>query len=247
MRQANRKYSVSGSVVKERLEIFWVVLFRVRLFIKLAFGYEPLILNFDPSPFHHNETGSQNKPTLALRGSTVPVVEGSSDVKSRWTGNFTTQSRFNGVVGDAMPAAELMFKAEPDKRVDERLYKFRSSRGFPEWFTVTVGPKGSYREQDIIEWLRRHLEPWRDGRDWRIYMCDDAGAHKTQNVWNFCWSRGYVRIVLGGGTTLLRKRATPTSTNMCAASMARRSPACSWKRCGTVRWSQKWHMRNACS
>ena len=32
-------------------------------------------------------------------------------------------------------------------------------------------------------------------------MCDDAGAHKTQNVWNFCWSRGYVRIVLGGGTT----------------------------------------------
>ena len=34
-------------------------------------------------------------------------------------------------------------------------------------------------------------------------MCDDAGAHKTQNVWNFCWSRGYVRIVLGGGTTLV--------------------------------------------
>ena len=77
-----QKNSVRRSVVKKRMEIFWVVLFRVRLFIKLVFGYEPLILNFDQSLFHHNETGSQNKPKLAVRGSTVPVVEGSSDVKS---------------------------------------------------------------------------------------------------------------------------------------------------------------------
>ena len=78
MRMANRKYAVPRHVVKERLEIFWVVLFRIRQCIMLAFGYDPLILNFDQSPFHHNETGSQNRPTLGVRGSAVPVVEGNS-------------------------------------------------------------------------------------------------------------------------------------------------------------------------
>jgi len=175
-----------------------------------VFGYDPLILNFDQSPFHHNETGSQNKPTLAVRGSTVPVVEGNSDVKSRWTANLTTQSRFTDSSGDPMPcpssggpmpAAECMFKAEKDGVVDARLQAFLRSRGFPQWFTVTVGPKGSYREHDIIAWLQKHLEPWRDGRDWRIYLCDDYACHKGNNVWNLCWSRGYIRHVHGGGTT----------------------------------------------
>ena len=201
MRLANRKYAVPRHVIKERLDIFWCNLFRIRKFIILAFGYDPLLLNFDQSPFHHNETGSQNKPTLAVRGSTVPVVEGNSDVKSRWSANLTTQSRFTGTSGGPMPAAECMFKAERDAQVDQRLQEFRRSRGFPDWFTVTVGPKGSYREVDIIEWLKRHLEPWSDGRDWRIYMCDDYAAHKTKNVWSLCWSRGYVRMVHGGGAT----------------------------------------------
>ena len=173
MRMANKKYAVPRHVVKERMEIFWVVIFRLRLFIVMEFGYDPLILNFDQSPFHHNETGSQNKPTSAVRGSIVPVVEGNSDVKSRWAGNFTTQSRFIGSVGDPMFAAECMFKAEKDGPVIARLEEFHRSRGFPPWFTVTVGPKGSYREHDVIEWLRKHLEPWSEGRDWRIYLCDD--------------------------------------------------------------------------
>ena len=133
----------------------------------------------------------------------MPVVKGSSDVKSRWTANLTTQSRFTGSIGDPMPAAECMFKGEKDGPVDKRLQEFLRSREFPPLFTVTVGPKGSYREYDIILWLRRHLEPWTDGRDWRIYSCDDYAAHKTDNVWNMCWSRGYIRIVHGGGATLV--------------------------------------------
>ena len=100
-----------------------------------------------------------------------------------------------------MPAAECMFKAEPDGPVDKRLQEHLRSRGYPAWFTVTVAPKGSYRECDVIEWLRKHLEPWRPGRDWRIYLCDDYVCHKTENVWKLCWSRGYVRIVHGGGST----------------------------------------------
>ena len=80
MKQANRKYAVPRPIVKERMEIVWVVIFRLRYFILLVFGYDPLLLNFDQSPFHHNETGSQSKATLAIKGATVPVVEGNSDV-----------------------------------------------------------------------------------------------------------------------------------------------------------------------
>ena len=146
MRCANRKYAVPRHVQKERMEIFWVVLFRVRLFIFLKFGYDPLILNWDQSPFHHNESGSQNKQILAVRCSTVPVVEGNSDVKSRWTAQLTTSSQFAAVAGCPdcpKPPAECMFKAAPDGPVDARLQEFLRSRGFPTWFTVTTGPKGS--------------------------------------------------------------------------------------------------------
>ena len=94
-----------------------------------------------------------------------------------------------------------MFKAEKGGPVEARLQEFLRSRGFPPWFTVTVGPKGSYREYDIIAWLQKHLEPWSPGRDWRIYLCDDYSAHKTKNVWNLCLPRGYIRLVHGGGCT----------------------------------------------
>ena len=204
MRFANRKYAVPRHVQKERMEIFWVVLFRVRLFIFLKFGYDPLILNWDQSPFHHNESGSQNKQILAVRCSTVPVVEGNSDVKSRWTAQLTTSSQFTAVAGCPdcpKPPAECMFKAVPDGPVDARLQEFLRSRGFPTWFTVTTGPKGSYREQDIISFLKKHLEPWSEGRDWRIMLADDFSAHKSENVWAFCWSRGYILLIHGGGST----------------------------------------------
>ena len=79
-------------MLNERLDIGWVNIFRIRLFIFLVFGYDPLILNWDQSPFHHNESGSQNKPTLGVRGSTVPVVEGNSDTKSRWTAHLMAAS-----------------------------------------------------------------------------------------------------------------------------------------------------------
>ena len=94
-----------------------------------------------------------------------------------------------------------MFKGEPGGQLYARLQEFLRSRGFPSWFTVAVAPKGSYREQDIIAWLKKHLEPWQKGRDWRIMLGDDYGPHKTDNVFELCWSRGYIMGTHGGGTT----------------------------------------------
>ena len=201
MRQANRKYQAPRHAQKQRMELFWVTLFRIRLFIRSAFGYEPVIYNFDQTPYHHNETGSQNKATLGVRGSTVPVVEGNSDVKSRWTANLTTCSEFTAVAGGSMPWSECVFKGAIDGRLDARLKCYHRSRGFPSWFTVTTGPKGSYRERDVIEFLKKHLEPWRPGRRWHILLADDYTARKSDNVFQLRWSRGYILLVHGGGCT----------------------------------------------
>ena len=205
MRRANRKCVVPRHVQKERLEMGWVSLFRIRLFMRLAFGYEPVLYNFDQSPYHHNETGSQNKATLGVRGSTVPVVEGNADVKSRWTANLTTCSEFTAVAGGSMPWSECMFKGAKDAKLDARLKAFGRSRGFPSWFTVTTGPKGSYRERDIIELLKKRLEPWRPGRRWHALLADDYMAHKSDHVFQLCWSRGYVVLSHGGGNTPVAK------------------------------------------
>ena len=47
MRRANRIFQVPRSVLKERLEILWVNLFRVRFLIQSVFNYDPTIVNFD--------------------------------------------------------------------------------------------------------------------------------------------------------------------------------------------------------
>ena len=94
LKQANRKYQVPRAVVKERLEIFNVNLFRLRLLCLRLLGYEPAMLNFDQSPFHNNETGAQDKPTLDVRGGKVPLIEGNTVVKMRWTADHSTCSEF---------------------------------------------------------------------------------------------------------------------------------------------------------
>ena len=64
-----------------------------------------------------------------------------------------------------------------------------------------MGQKGSYREHDVISFFKKHLEPMKDGRGWRIIFADDYAAHKSENVCSLCWERGYVLIVHGGGAT----------------------------------------------
>ena len=106
LRKASRRYAVPKNVLKERLELFWVSLFRVRQLAALALGYEPMLLNWDQSPYHHNETGSQNKPTLVVRGIAVRVVEGNSDCTSRWAANLTTCSSEAAVAATFTPPCE---------------------------------------------------------------------------------------------------------------------------------------------
>ena len=89
------------------------------------------------------------------------VVDGTNDVTSRWTVNLTTRSEVTAVAGGAMSWSECMFKASIDGPRNAKFQENRRSPGYPSWFTVTTGPPWSDR---VLQFLERHLEPWREGR-----------------------------------------------------------------------------------
>ena len=202
LRKANRRYKLPKRILEERLEIYWINLHRLRALAVECLGYDLEMENFDQSPFHNNETGAQNKPSLSLAGSySVPLVEGRHDVLERWTGQFTTWSNADRIMAEGPPYCELMFKASPDGPMVLELREKCRSGGFGPWLTIATQWKGSYREADILTFLEKHLPPKTDDRRWRIMLADDFGPHKTENVFNLCWSRGYVMVVHGGGAT----------------------------------------------
>ena len=202
LRRPNRKYKVPLGVLQERLAIFWANIARVRKFIQLTKGYDPHMTNIDQSPYRKNEAGSQGAMTLNLKGAPKVVLkEGHADTRARWTSNATTCSDFRGDVPDwPIPALEFLFKAEGE-RLEQRLKGHIRASGYPRWLTVATGPKGSHREEHILNFLEATLEPWYEGREWRILGLDAFAPQMTDNVRRMAWSRGYIVVIHGGGTT----------------------------------------------
>ena len=128
---------------------------RVRALCQAVHGYDPRIENWDQSPFHHNETGSANTKTLAVAGSIVPLVEGRNDTRKRWTANLTTFSSTERLEAEGPPYAEFVFKGE-GRKLQKHL---RRSGGDLLWAFVATSPKGSYRTEEVLQFLERHLSP----------------------------------------------------------------------------------------
>ena len=111
------------ATMAQRLEIGWLNVARVRALRLAVHGYDPEIENWDQSPFHHNESGSQNMTTLAVagNGAIVPLVEGHSATRERWTANLTTFSNEERLKAEGPPYCEIMFKATSEGTLERRL------------------------------------------------------------------------------------------------------------------------------
>ena len=205
MRHPNRRFKVSLSTLKERLERGWLNVFRVRAACEILRGYDMEMENWDQSPFHHNETGSANTKTLTVAGRTVPLLEGHADTRLRWSANFVTWSDHKRVKQQGPPPMECMFRAEGGgATLRPRLESHLRSRGYDPWVSASASGSGSYKTPDVLAFLKRHLPPGQPPpgeRNWRIMLADDAGAHLSPLVKKLCWERGYVYIVHGGGVT----------------------------------------------
>ena len=67
--------------------------------------------------------------------------------------------------------------------------------------SVAVGPRGSYRQEHVQQYLQRHLPTKTPGRAWRILLCDVYSAHKDDTIAVAAANRGYVLVFHGGGCT----------------------------------------------
>ena len=205
MRHPNRKYKVPLAVLEERLCRGWLNVFRVRAAAHFLLGQDLEMENFDQSPFHHNETGSASSKTLAVAGVTVPLVEGHCDTRKRWTANFTTFSDKDRLRRDGPPYMECMFRAEGGgEKMLPKLEAHLRERGYGAWVSVATSQKGSYKTNDVLAFLTRHLPKMPappQSRPWRIMMADDHAPHLSPLVSKLCWSLGYVFIPHGGGVT----------------------------------------------
>ena len=94
-----------------------------------------------------------------------------------------------------------MFKADGEI-VLQRLQQHIRSRGYQPWVSVATSEKGSYRKDDVLNFLETHLPQLRQEggeREWRIVMADDHRPRLHPEVARLCWQRGYVFIPHGGG------------------------------------------------
>ena len=141
-----------------RLEAFWITVFRIRALCVAIHGYDPDMENFDQTPYHANESGSQNSTTLAVKGETVPLIEGRGDTRARWSANLTPFSDAERIRRGELPYCEFMFKHDvkaDQSSLELRLREHIRGRGYGPWVSVATSSSGSYKEDDILNFLDR--------------------------------------------------------------------------------------------
>ena len=163
-------------------------MFRVRKYILLAQGYDPVLWNFDETPYYQNAAGAHDKPTLTVQGACVSIVENMDKTHSRWTANLSCCSSPERIM-QRRPWAEAMFKAVDNGPKHTKLQELHRTRGYPRNLSVTTAPKATYRERDIVAMLQHHHpDPTPDQR-WDIEISDDFSARKTRSVKDVQWSK----------------------------------------------------------
>ena len=198
LRRPNRRFFVPRAILKERLEVLWLNLARVRKLAMLALGYDLQMDNADQSPFHMNESGSQNVGSLCIRGcGVVPLKELHAATRERWTAQTCVSSDF--VSGQPVPHLELMFRAEGDT-LKRRLRTHVPS--WAPWLTVVTSPKGSYQEMDVLDYIETawHSRLRGDVR-WRVLLFDAFKPQMTERVRRAAWHRKFIVCIHGGGST----------------------------------------------
>ena len=132
--------------------------------------------------------GSQNADTLAMKGAPVVALrEGHAASRSRWSACTMVTSCEQHA--RRIPGLELMFKASGEL-LEKKLQTFARGLGC-NWLSVVTGPKGSYREEHVLQYLERHLPQMTEGRRWRLLLLDAYAPQMSDSVRRLCWQRGY--------------------------------------------------------
>ena len=220
LRTPNKRWKVPRWIWKERVQIYWCNLLRLRRWVYRHKGYDPHIDSWDQKPMHRAEAGSKSRKTLAWKGVDAELVENHGHTRERWTA--MTMCTTDQARASAIPPAELLFKGGPIVlgRLQEQLEGARTAGlRAAEKVTVATSPSASYATQEMLEFMRKHLEPLDADREWRIASLDVYGPHQAAELVDVCWEHGYIgpALVAPGTTGTLQGNDThvhgPLSNN----------------------------------
>ena len=137
------------------------------------------------------------------RSADVPLKECVGQTRERWTLNTHVLAAPRGP--EEYPPLEALFKGGPRvvARAQVALDRLREEGDYGPltWLSVSVAPRGSYRQEHVLKYLERHLPSMRPERPWRILLCDVYGAHMDGAIVEAAARRGYVVAFHGGGCT----------------------------------------------
>ena len=195
----NRRYKCSRVKLLSRLRAMWVFNVRVRALALACLGHDLPIMGCDQKPLHFNEEGSKCCKTLHFKGAPeVPLKENHSATRERFSLFTTVFSDRAAALAPGGPPLEVLFRGKET---------VLAGLGLPSGSNITLsfGPKGSYRLEHCLKFLRRALAPWTPARakarDYRMLYLDAYKAHMAAEVKELAWERGYVLCFHWGCTT----------------------------------------------
>ena len=171
-----------------------------RALIQELFGHDLEILGLDQTPIYMNDAGSKMIGTLELMGAPeVKLKENCALTRQRVSVLTRVSSWTSSALQVGGPPIEVLFKGKT-KRV---LAKINVPRDVN--LSLAFQEKGSYRSDDMVAYLSKHLEQWTPKRaqngDWKILLLDSYKAHFSEDIERCCWERGYLVLYHYGNTT----------------------------------------------
>ena len=74
LRKPNRKYKVPKDLLESRVLLWFLIIARIRALCLEVHSYDPEMENWDQTPYHNNEVGSQNACTLGQQLQPTPAT-----------------------------------------------------------------------------------------------------------------------------------------------------------------------------
>ena len=185
-----------------RLRAMWVNVIKVRHLASRLIGDDlsQRIFGIDEKPLHMKEGGLKCVGTLEIAGAPMVVLKENHAQTRERVSLMTTVTSCEAVAtwSELMPL-ELLCKGKSNKRIKD----LRPPAGMR--VSLQYSEKGSYRNENILRFLHRWLDPWDELRaakkDWRILLMDVAKSHLGDDIIAFCHGRGYCCLYHYGCTT----------------------------------------------
>ena len=206
-RKCKRKFKVSKDKLQRRCRLTWLNSWAAMTIYYLLFQKEREAKNLPGWPYKTcrdqkgimlNESESVNACTMNFEGCEdgIKTNHGQSRIRvSLWTSMGDDPDPAN------LEPLQICYKLKTDRNIK----KIQVPAGGQ--ITCTYSPSGSYNYDATMRYLKQHVPVWTPEReakkDYRIMYLDDFRVHKMPEVKNFLWSRGFLRVLIGGGCTFI--------------------------------------------